>query len=299
MTFQELSLELLRFVQDLCNQINSAKALRERPWVASGINAGMPITPCRRVNRPRCAFYCRSYARRFKDPLEASRSVAHEHATLHRSRKRQDEHMSSDWASLKRCDKSSARSLVARVGRLAYWSAVAVIFAWAAWLRFRLPLDPIADHGTWGYLSPALRKLTGAEFGHTYGRNFIYPGFIYLLLRGFGDFRAITATQHVLGLLAGAILLVTWQRLRVFVANPRIGPVAHSALGLLAAAIFLWASDPIQFEMGLRPEGISAFLIILNLYVAILLLACFFVEGRRVASIAYGITTVFSSLVLP
>jgi len=40
MTFQELSLELLRFVQDLCNQINSAKALIERPWVASGINAG-------------------------------------------------------------------------------------------------------------------------------------------------------------------------------------------------------------------------------------------------------------------
>ena len=206
--------------------------------------------------------------------------------------------MSSNCPPLSRCGKPSRRSLAIPVGQLAYWSAVAVIFVWAAWLRFRLPLDPIADHGTWGYLSPALRKLTGAEFGHTYGRNFIYPGFIYLLLRGFGDFRAITATQHVLGLLAGAILLVTWQRLRVFVANPRIGPVAHSALGLLAAAIFLWASDPIQFEMGLRPEGISAFLISLNLYVAIQFIACFFVEGRRVASIAYGIATVFSSIAL-
>ena len=174
--------------------------------------------------------------------------------------------MSSNCPPLSRCGKPSRRSLAIPVGQLAYWSAVAVIFVWAAWLRFRLPLDPIADHGTWGYLSPALRKLTGAEFGHTYGRNFIYPGFIYLLLRGFGDFRAITATQHVLGLLAGAILLVTWQRLRVFVANPRIGAVAHSALGLLAAAIFLWASDPIQFEMGLRPEGISAFLISFNLF---------------------------------
>ncbi len=269
MTFQELSLELLRFVQDLCNQINSAKALIERPWVASGINAGVPITPCRRVNRPRCAFYCRSYARRFKDPLEASRSVAHEHATLHRSRKRQDEHMSSDWASLKRCDKSSARSLVARVGRLAYWSAVAVIFAWAAWLRFRLPLDPIADHGTWGYLSPALRKLIGAEFGHTYGRNFIYPGFLFLLLRAFGDFRAITVAQHFLGLIAGGVLLLTWRRARAFVPDPRVGRGGHYALGLLAAAVFLLASGPIRFETQLRPEGVCAFLFSINLYLVI------------------------------
>src|SRR5207249_7289152 len=98
--------------------------------------------------------------------------------------------MSSNCPPLSRCGKPSRRSLAIPVGQLAYWSAVAVIFVWAAWLRFRLPLDPIADHGTWGYLSPALRKLTGAEFGHTYGRNFIYPGFIYLLLLGFGDFRA-------------------------------------------------------------------------------------------------------------
>jgi len=206
--------------------------------------------------------------------------------------------MSSNCASLKRCGKPSRRSLATPVGQFAYWSAVTVIFAWAAWLRFRLPLDPIADHGTWGYLSPALRKLTGAEFGHTYGRNFIYPGFLYLLLRAFGDFRAITVIQHVLGLLAGAILLVTWRRLRAFVANPRISPVAYHALGLLAAAIFLLATDPVRFEMGLRPEGISAFLISFNMYVAIQFTACFFVEDRRVASIAYGIATVFSSIVL-
>ena len=298
MTFQELSLELLRFVQDLCNQINSAKALIERPWVASGINAGVPITPCRRVNRPRCAFYCRSYARRFKDPLEASRSVAHEHATLHRSRKRQDEHMSSDWASLKRCDKSSARSLVARVGRLAYWSAVAVIFAWAAWLRFRLPLDPIADHGTWGYLSPALRKLIGAEFGHTYGRNFIYPGFLFLLLRAFGDFRAITVAQHFLGLIAAGVLLLTWRRARAFVPDPRVGRGGHYALGLLAAAVFLLASGPIRFETQLRPEGVCAFLFSINLYLVIQFVACCFIENRPTAAAAYGIAAVFSSILL-
>src|SRR6266480_4298281 len=94
-----------------------------------------------------------------------------------------------------------------------YWSAAIILFAWAACKRFGLPLDPIADPDTWGYLSPALRELIGGEFGHTHGRNFIYPGFVYLLLRVFGDFRAITVAQHFVGLLAGGILLLTSQRL--------------------------------------------------------------------------------------
>src|SRR5262249_53976761 len=101
-----------------------------------------------------------------------------------------------------------------------YWSGLIILFALAAWERFRLPLYPIADPDTWGYLSPALRKLTGGEFGHTSGRNFIYPGFLYLGLRVFQDFRAITAAQHVFGLSAGGMLLLTWRRTRVLVARP-------------------------------------------------------------------------------
>jgi hypothetical protein len=179
-----------------------------------------------------------------------------------------------------------------------YWSSVLILFAWAAWIRFALPLDPIADPDTWGYLSPALRKLTGAEFGHTNGRNFIYPGFLYLLLRVFRDFRAITVAQHFLGLLAGGILVLTWRRARVFVPNPRVGHAVQAGLGLLAAAIFLLASEPIRFETQLRPEGVCAFLISVNLYFVIQFTACFFVEGRQAASVAYGIAAVFSSILL-
>jgi len=72
--------------------------------------------------------------------------------------------------------------------RACYWTALALIFAWAVWQRFKLPLDPIADPDTWGYLSPALRKLPGAKFGHTNSRNFTYPGFLFVLLRIFADF---------------------------------------------------------------------------------------------------------------
>ena len=44
-----------------------------------------------------------------------------------------------------------------------YWTVIALLLAGAVWQRFKLPLDRFADPDTWGYLSPALRKLTGAE----------------------------------------------------------------------------------------------------------------------------------------
>src|SRR5881392_3444508 len=127
--------------------------------------------------------------------------------------------------------------------RLFYWTLLALVFAGAIWQRFKLPLDPIADPDTWGYLSPALRKLTGAEFGHTQGRNFLYPGFLYLVLRCFEDFRAIAIVQHLLGLAAGGVLLLTWRRLRAFVPNSLVNPSLHDALGLVGTAIYLLASD--------------------------------------------------------
>ena len=179
-----------------------------------------------------------------------------------------------------------------------YWIVLITLFAWAAWQRFSLPLDPIADPDTWGYLSPALRKLIGAEFGHTHGRNFIYPGFIYLVLRIFGDLRAITIIQHLLGLVAGGMLLLIWKRACVFVTDPQIGQAAHHTLGLLAAATFLLASEPIHFETQLRPEGVCAFLFSINLYFVIQFVACCFVENRRAAAAVYGIAAVFTSILL-
>jgi hypothetical protein len=193
---------------------------------------------------------------------------------------------------------SSADASGGRAWRLCYWIAVASVFTWAAWQRFALPLDPIADPDTWGYLSPALRKLTGAEFGHMHGRNFIYPGLLFLLLRGFGDFRAITVAQHLLGLVAGGVLLITWRRARVFLPNPRIGEAAYDVMGLTAAAIFLFAGDPIHFEMQIRPEGVCAFLISINLWLVLQFIACLFIENRQSAATACGIVLVFNSILL-
>jgi hypothetical protein len=179
-----------------------------------------------------------------------------------------------------------------------YWTVIALLFAGAVWQRFKLPLDPIADPDTWGYLSPALRKLTGAEFGHTNGRNFVYPGFLFLVLRLFGTFRAIATTQHLLGLLAGAVFLLSWKRAQVFVPNPRIGRVGYDLLGLGGAAVFLLQWQTIAFEQAIRPEGICAFVLSVIFYFLIQFLACFFVEHRRTAAVAYGIALSFAAIFL-
>ncbi len=181
---------------------------------------------------------------------------------------------------------------------ICYWATVAFIFAWAVWQRFKLPLNPIADPDTWGYLSPALRKLTGAEFGHTQSRNFVYPGFLYLVLRCFGDFRAIGVVQHLLGLAAGGLFLLGWRRVRAFVPDSLVNPSLHDALGLAGAAIYLLASDTIRIETQLRPEGVCAFLISINLYFAVRFVSCSFLEHRRTGAVVCGSATVLTSLLL-
>ena len=196
---------------------------------------------------------------------------------------------------------ASNQSPTRRTGALApvcYWTAFALVFTCAIWQRFALPLTPIADPDTWGYLSPALRKLTGAEFGHSEGRNFLYPGFLYLVLRCFGDFRAIGIVQHLLGLAAGGLFLLTWRRLRIFVPDSLVNPFLKDALGLAGAAICLLASDTIRIETQLRPEGVCAFLISINLYFAIQFVSCSFLEYRRTGAVICGNATVLTSLLL-
>jgi hypothetical protein len=184
------------------------------------------------------------------------------------------------------------------IWRICYWTVLALIYAWAIWQRFTLPLDPIADPDTWGYLAPALRKLTGGEFGHTNGRNFLYPGFLFLLLRLFADFRAITIAQHLLGLCAGAFFLLTWKRARVLVPDPQIGRFAHDLLGLGGVAIFLLQWQTIGFEKEIRPEGICGFVLSITFYFLIQFVVCFFLENRRSGATTYAIALASSAILL-
>ena len=183
-----------------------------------------------------------------------------------------------------------------RISRLIYWSVIVALFLWAVWRRFSLPLEPITDPDTWGYLSPALFKFTRGEFIHAHGRNFVYPAFLLVLLQAFGDFRAIVIAQHLLGLVGGGLLLTTWQRLRSFTAASPFGDRAHSLFAVILLAVFLLAGEPIRAEMGLRPEGICAFLLSLNLFCVVEFLARTFVFRKKAA--VWGIATGASAILL-
>jgi hypothetical protein len=191
--------------------------------------------------------------------------------------------------------KSSANSKLPRA--LAYWIALVVLFTWAAWRRFSLPLDPIADPDIWGYLSPALLKLNRAEFVHLEERNFVYPGFLLMVLRGFGDFRAITIVQHLLGMAAGAIAIVTWGRVTAFLPKPSFPAGLHRCLGLLLGAVVLLAGEPIRTELQCRPEGVCAFILSLNLYFGLEFIARAYIDRSRPA-VTFGIGAGVTAMIL-
>ena len=142
-------------------------------------------------------------------------------------------------------------------GKLIYFSVAAVLFLLAAWNRFSLPQDPFAVYDT--YLWPALMKLSGGTFAHTQGLNFLYPGVVYLILRICADFRAISVIQHILGLIAGGLFLASWSRLADFFQKPRLNRIAHEAIGLWGAAIYLVSSAPVMFEMNIRADSVCMF----------------------------------------
>ena len=111
-----------------------------------------------------------------------------------------------------------------------YGVLILLLFAGAALFRFRFPLQPLIDGDIGGYLEPALLQLTHGQFQHVEGRGFVYPGFIFLVLRVFQDFRAITVVQHLLGLAAGAVLLACWNLARTLMRKPTI-PTEFYRLG--------------------------------------------------------------------
>ena len=142
--------------------------------------------------------------------------------------------------------------------KISYFVIAVFLFSVAAQKRFSWPQVPLADNDP-GYLWPALIKLNGGVFLHIQGLNFLYPGMVYLVLRTCGDFRAISVIQHFLGLVAGALFLATWSRLADFFPKPRLNRIAHEAIGLWGAAIYLLSNTPILLEMRIRSDALCMF----------------------------------------
>ena len=181
--------------------------------------------------------------------------------------------------------------------KISYFVIAAFLILSAAWKRFSLPQDPLAGTDV-GYLWPALMKLGGGSFAHVQGLNFLYPGLIYLILQICADFRAISVIQHFLGLIAGVLFLASWSRLGDFFPKPRLNRVAHEAIGLLGAGIYLLSYAPIFFEMQIRSDAVCMFFEILIIWLLVQFFYYRVISPNKLSAVVYGTAIGVSAFLL-
>jgi hypothetical protein len=130
-----------------------------------------------------------------------------------------------------------------------------------------MPIIPLADGDTWGYLYPGLSWLSGLGFQQTYGRDWLYPALLAGILNVSGDFCAITYVQRFLGL---AGIFVFWLTCRLwFRLLPTQKPLPWCVclvLTLALLALYALSSQQALLENTIRPEGMLAFFEIAYLY---------------------------------
>jgi hypothetical protein len=184
-----------------------------------------------------------------------------------------------------------------RLWKLAYALLTAGLFAFASARRFSLPLVPVLDADSPNFLWPALLSLNGEGFVHTAGLNFLYPAFLFAVLRVFSNFDVIVIVQHLLGLAGGVFLLLGWNRLHDLDIEGCLRRPVHQMIGLLGAAIYLLSPTPILFEMQIRPEALCMFAQLLGFWFLFE-----FLHHRReradTAALLYGLGAIAGALLL-
>ena len=174
--------------------------------------------------------------------------------------------------------------------------ALTLVFGWAAWERFRLPLTPLVDPDIGAYLNPGLNALLGEQFRDWFGQCFLYPWFLYFLLRIAGNFKWITLVQGLLGLATGALLFGCWMEFRRLLPTPRLPLWAFKLLGGALAGVYLFSATTIRFERTLRPEAVFPFIVILQVYCNLRFIRARFFEGEPSRFMLSGALAIFLSV---
>jgi hypothetical protein len=185
-----------------------------------------------------------------------------------------------------------------RLERIIYITLSILLFSCAGYFRLRLPQEPLIDPDVDGYLGPGLLALTGHSFQHIEGRSFVYPGFVYLILAVFRDFRAITIVQHLSGLAAGGVLLSSWNRCLSLIPRPITPKSVYRTLGLLVAALFLFNTSVVRLEHLIRPEAIFPLFAALSAYFNIQFIRYRFLKRDNRLALIYGTLTIFNACLL-
>jgi hypothetical protein len=185
-----------------------------------------------------------------------------------------------------------------RFGGITYVALIFLLICAAGYFRLRLPPAPLVDPDVGGYLEPALLALSGHGFQHIEGRSFVYPGFVYLILAAFPDFRAITVAQHISGLAAGGVLLACWNRCWSLIPRPITPKPVYRILGLMVAALFLFNTSVVRLEHLIRPEAVFPLFAALSAFFNIQFIQYRFLTRESRPALIYGILVVFNASLL-
>jgi hypothetical protein len=159
-------------------------------------------------------------------------------------------------------------------------------------VRARLPIIPLADGDTWGYLRPALSWLSGFGFQQTYGRDWLYSALLAGTLKASGDFSAITYVQRFLGLAGIVIFWLAWRSwFRLLPPNRRQWRWICCSLALSLLAVYALSSQQALLENTLRPEGMLAFFEMSYLYCLTSFFAARWKFHRAGPAIVFGAAT--------
>lgn len=139
------------------------------------------------------------------------------------------------------------------------------VFAFATWQRFSLPLVPISDPDTWGYLRPALTWLSGEGMQQTHARSMAYPAFLLLPLALHGTFDSIVVWQHACGLLAGLAWWWIWSQFSSLLPAGITRQWVAPFIGLVALFAFLCNAQRVIDELRVRPEAVFPLFALLQL----------------------------------
>jgi len=164
--------------------------------------------------------------------------------------------------------------------------------------RLSIPAEPFIDPDIWGYLGSALHRLHGEVFASR-GREFVYPGFLYLILSASHHFAAITRVQHLVGIGTGLVLLANWMAARRLLPQPAIPRPIHAILGLAMLGTFLLSSEAMTDEHHLRPESISPFFAVLGYYFIVQFLVAKYRDKNSTKTLIFGAASIGTALLLP
>ena len=144
-----------------------------------------------------------------------------------------------------------------------------MVFSFAALLRFYIPPVPFTGPDSIGYLGVPFHFLETNLFQGNSGRGIVYPAFLTAILLLFKSVKYVPLIQHLTGLAAGVLFLVSWNGLyRVFLPGEEHpwGWRVYASLGIITATLFLLAPGSVMIEHWTHPESITSFLLILFFY---------------------------------